>query len=93
MATPPPADAARQEALVALPPAGRAFLEALHVGHFPAASGGPAYTLEDLLCDVAGGDRYGFGDEWLAQALDVPVAYLRAEREAAGLPVPQDKGS
>ena len=94
MPTPHPAAAARQTAraaLAALPPAARVFLEALHAGYFPHAPGHPAYRLEDLLCVLAGGDRYGFEDERLALALAVPVAYLRAVRETAGLAAPQDK--
>jgi hypothetical protein len=99
MPTQRPAEDARQmvrDALVALPPAARAFLDALHAGHFPVPPGEPAYTLEDLLCDLIQGNGYGFGDERLAQALAVPVAYLRTVREAAGLaaPIPQKgKGS
>jgi hypothetical protein len=77
MPTPHHAEVARS-ALASLPPAARAFLEALHAGHFPAPPGGPAYGLEDLLCLLAVGDRPGFGDERLALALAVPVAYLRA---------------
>jgi hypothetical protein len=46
------------------------------------------YRLEDLLGHLAGGDRHGFGDGRLAGALAVPVEYLRAVREAAGLPAP-----
>jgi hypothetical protein len=83
-----PADADRQTAratLAALPPAVRALLEALHAGYFPPAPGGRAYRLEDLLMHLAEAARYGFGDGQLALALDVPVAYLRAVREAAGL--------
>jgi hypothetical protein len=88
MPTPHPINADRQAArvaLAALPPATRAFLEALHAEHFPPrADGGMAYRLEDLLCHLAEGDRHGFGDERLARALAVPVAYLRAVREAVG---------
>jgi hypothetical protein len=96
MPTPHPAEADRQTArvaLTALPPATRVFLEALHAGYFPHAPGDPAYRLEDLLCDLAGGDRYGFGDERLAGVLAVPAAYLWAVREAMGLPVPPSKGA
>src|SRR5262249_54232307 len=67
-----PADAARQTARVALavlPPAARAFLEALHAGHFPAPPGRPAYRLEALLGHLAGGGRHGFGGEGLAVAV------------------------
>jgi hypothetical protein len=46
--------------LAALPPAARAFLEALHAEHFPPrADGGMVYRLEDLLYHLAGIDRYG----------------------------------
>jgi hypothetical protein len=64
-------------ALAALPPAGRAFRQALHAEHFPAPPGGPAYRLEDLLFHLIDGSRYGYCDERLALALAVPVAYLR----------------
>jgi hypothetical protein len=77
MPTPHPTDADRQTAraaLAALPPAASAFLEALYAEYFsPRADGGMVYRLEDLLCHLAGGDRYGFGDGWLARALAVPV--------------------
>jgi hypothetical protein len=49
------------------------------------------YRLEDLLCHLAGGDRHGFGDERLAPALAVPVAYLAVVRVAAGLASPPHK--
>jgi len=49
----------------------RAFLEALHAGHFPPAPGRPVYTLDDLLGHLVDGGRYGFGDERLAQALGI----------------------
>jgi hypothetical protein len=70
-----------------MPAPRRAFLDALHAEHFPPAPGRPVYTLEDLLCHLAGGDRHGFGDERLAEALAVPMAYLRAVRNAVGLEV------
>jgi hypothetical protein len=86
MPTQRPTDAARGQAraaLAALPPAGRAFLEALHAEHFPPrADGGMAYRLEDLLGHLAGGGRHGFGDGRLARALAVPAAYLAVVREA-----------
>jgi hypothetical protein len=91
-----PAEAARQTArtaLAALPTAARAFLEALHAEHFPPAPGGPAYRLEDLLSHLIDCDHYGFGDERLALALAVPVEYLRAVREAAGLLVSPGNGA
>jgi hypothetical protein len=94
MSTPHPAEVARQQAraaLAALPPAARGFLEGLHAEYFPAALGGRAYTFEDLLGHLSDGDRYRFGDERLAQALAVPVAYLRAVREAVGLAAPREK--
>src|SRR5262245_61897823 len=90
MPTPHPAEAAHRQAhsaLAALPPAARAFLEALHAEYFPPRSdGGQFYPLADLLAHLADGDRHGFGDDRLARALAVPLAYLRAVREAAGLP-------
>src|SRR5215472_2552701 len=68
---------AARNALSALPPAARAFLEALHAEYFPPrADGGMAYRLEGLL----GGDRYGFGDDRLVRALAVPAAYLGVVR-------------
>jgi hypothetical protein len=88
MPTQEPPEIARQQAraaLDALPPAARAFLEALQAEHFPPARGGPAYPLEELLGHQVKGDRYGFGDDRLAVALAVPVAYLRAVRGAVGL--------
>jgi hypothetical protein len=91
MPTPHPAENARQTARNALPaltPDARAFLEALHAEHFPPAPGGPAYRLEDLLGHLLEGGRYGFGDGRMALALAVPVEYLRAVREAAGLAAP-----
>jgi hypothetical protein len=44
-----------------------------------------AYRLDDRFYHLAGGDRHGFGDERLARALAVPVAYLGVVRRAAGL--------
>jgi hypothetical protein len=91
MAASPPLQraAARQTAGKALAPLDltpRAFLEALHAEHFPPrADGGMAYRLEDLLCHLAGGDRHGFGDGWLALTLAVSADYLRMLRGAAGL--------
>jgi hypothetical protein len=74
------------EALAALPPAARRFLEALHAQHFPPrAGGGMAYRLADVLFHLAQGERFGFGDDRIAKALSVPVDYLRALRQAAGL--------
>jgi hypothetical protein len=92
MPTQHPAEAARQTAhtaLAALTPDAHTFLEALHAEHFPPAPGGPAYRLEDLLGHLVEAGRYGFRDERLALA--VPVAYLRAMREAARLAAPQAK--
>jgi hypothetical protein len=89
MPTPHPADAARRaarDALSSMPPTRRAFVEALHAGHVPPAPGRPVYTLEDLLRHLAGGERYGVGDVWLARALAVPVEYLAGVRGAAGVP-------
>jgi hypothetical protein len=43
------------------------------------------YRLADVLFHLAGGDRYGFGDDRLALALAMPVEYLAVVREAAGL--------
>jgi hypothetical protein len=65
MPTSNPAD--RQQAraaLASLPPARRAFLEALHAEFFPPrADGGMAYRLEDLLAHLAQTGRYGLSDE------------------------------
>jgi hypothetical protein len=92
MPSDPIAEADRQAAraaLAALPPAAHAFLEALHAEHFPPrADGGMVYGLEDLLCRLAGGDRHGVGDGWLARVLAVPVKYLAVVRVAAGLAAP-----
>src|SRR5262249_5869090 len=79
-------------ALAALPPAARAFLEALHAGHFPPAPSRPVYTLEALLSHLAAGTRYGCGVERLPRALAAPVAYLWAVRDAAGLPACPGRG-
>jgi hypothetical protein len=91
MPTPHHAEVARS-APASLPPAARAFLEALHAGHFLPPQGVPTYGLEDLLCLLADGDRHGFGDEGLARALAVAVEYLAVVREAAGLAARQPEG-
>jgi hypothetical protein len=87
MSTQHPADARHQArtALASMPPARRAFLEALHAEYFPPRSDGMAYRLEDLLCHLAQGAHYGWEDGKVAPALRVPADYLRVLREAAGV--------
>jgi hypothetical protein len=88
------ASQAARETLASLNAGQRAFLEAPHAEYFPSrADRGPACRLEDLLCHLAGGDRHGAGDRWLARALAVPVEYLAVVREAAGLPRAAQKRS
>src|SRR5438876_715998 len=72
-------------------PTSLAFLEALHAEHFPSASGGPTYTLEDLLGHLAEGECHGFGDDRLALALGVRVAEATGF-EVTGEPVEQAPG-
>jgi hypothetical protein len=87
-----PTEAARQQArniLASMPPARRAFLEALHAEYFPPrADWGQPYPVADLLAHLAWGAHYGWEDEKIAPALQVPADYFRMLREAAGLETP-----
>jgi hypothetical protein len=86
--TPHPADPDRRlarDALASMPPARRAFREALHAEFFPPrADGGMVYRLLDVQFYLALGTRHGLDDGRAAEGLGVPAEYLAVLREARG---------